>query len=142
MPWLSWTVFNSRRTPKPEFDRLADLLSASGAPVAFVRYAEGGLLSNMQAFRSDLVLATANSMSMVAEAIASGRPTGILFADGYRPPKRDAKELKALISHGRAFPVTFSAMGADAVLKGAEALKLSPVSQLDVLYQAIVRAGI
>ena len=51
MPWLDWTVFDSRRSPKEEFDRLVSLVEASGAEVEFVRFAEHGLLVEQSGLR-------------------------------------------------------------------------------------------
>jgi hypothetical protein len=110
--------------------------------VEFVRFAERGLLSNNPAFRSDLVLVTADSMSMLAESIASRRPTGILFADRYKPPKRDAIEHTAMITDRRAFPLRFSGLTADALLKGTAGLETLPGSQLDALYETLAKYGV
>ena len=142
MPWLRWTVFDSRRSPKEEFDRLVARVEESGVGVEFVRFGEHGLLSNNPAFRSDLVLVTADSMSMLAESIASQRPTGILFADRYKPPERDAIEHLAMIADKRAFPITFSDLNAEALLKGAGALETLPHPQLETLYETVARYGI
>lgn len=142
MPWLSWTFFDSRRSPEAEIDRLAEIVKASGAPIELVRFGQKGLLSNADAFRSDLVLVTADSMSMLAESIASGRPTGILFADRYKPPKRDAVEHRAMLGDRRAFEVTFSGLTAEALTAGAAAVETLPGSQLDILYETLARFGI
>jgi hypothetical protein len=142
MPWLGWTVFDSRRSPKAEFDHLVALVEESGAGVEFVRFGERGLLSNNPAFASDLVLVTADSMSMLAESIASQRPTGILFADRYEPPKRDAIEHQAMIADKRAFPVTFSGLTAEALREGVHRIETLPTSQLDELYETLARHGI
>lgn len=142
MPWLKWTMFDSRRSPKDAFDRLVQIVEASGAPVAFVRFAEKGLLSNNPAFGSDVVLVTADSMSMLAESIASRRPTGILFADDYVPPKRDAIEHQAMIADRRAFPITMSGLTAAALAEGVAGLEALPRSQLDSLYETVTRYGI
>lgn len=142
IPWLTWTLFDSRRSPKEAFDRLVALVEDSGGGVEFVRFEKSGLLSNNPAFASDLVLVTADSMSMLAESIASKRPTGILFADTYQPPKRDEKELVAMIADRRAFRVTFSGLTAEALLRGAAGLETLPTSQLDALYETMKRHGI
>lgn len=142
MPWVRWTFFDSRRSPEAEIDRLMEVVSAGDAPVEFVRFADSGLLSNNPAFRSDLVLVTADSTSMLAESIASCRPTGILFADRYQPPQRDAIELQAMIADRRAFPISLSALTADALLKGAGGVETLSGSQLDALYETLMRYGI
>lgn len=142
MPWLGWTVYDSRRTPKAEFDRLVEVVRSDGAPIEFVRFSDEGLLSNRAAFASDLVLVTADSMSMLTESIAARRPTGILFADAFEPPKRDANEQQALIAERRAFRVTFSGLSADAILNGAAGVEALQGSQLDDLCATLARHGI
>jgi uncharacterized protein len=142
MPWLRWTFFDSRRSPEAEIDHLVDVVRSKSSHVDFVRFGERGLLSNNPAFASDLVLVTADSMSMLAESIASQRPTGILFADRYKPPQRDAIEHMAMIADRRAFPITFSGLDAEALLKGAAGLETLPHSQLDALYETVARYGI
>ena len=117
-------------------------IEAGGAPVEFVRFAAGGLLSNQRAFGSDLVLVTADSMSMLAEAIAARRPAGILFADDYRPPKRDAVEQAALVANRRAFRLRFSGLVAEALISGAADLRVLQGSELDALYDTLARHGI
>jgi uncharacterized protein len=142
MPWLKWTIFDSRRSPKEAFDGLVALVAEKCSGVDFVRFGERGLLSNNPAFSSDLVLVTADSMSMLAESIASKRPTGILFADRYEPPPRDTVEHLAMITDKRAFPVTFSGLTADALTRGVAGLETLPHSQLDALYETVARRGI
>ncbi len=142
LPWLKWTFFDSRRSPEQEIDHLVELTKASGAPIEFVRFAERGLLSNNPAFTSDLVLVTADSMSMLAESIASRRPTGILFADRYKPPERDAIEHRAMMADRRAFPVTYSGLTAKTLLDGVAGLEPLPASQLEMLYESLARHGI
>ena len=141
-PWLRWTVFDSRRSPKDAFDRLVAIVEEAGVAIDFVRFAEGGLLSNNPAFASDLVLVTADSMSMLAESIASQRPTGILFADRYAPPKRDAIEHRAMMADQRAFAVTISGLTPETLLGGAAGVEVLPHSQLDALYETVSRYGI
>jgi hypothetical protein len=141
-PRLQWTVFDSRRTPASPFGRFAAVLAEEQAPVRVVRFDAGGLLSNLSAFESDLLLVTADSMSMISEAIAAGRPTGILSADAYEAPKRDADELALLLAEKRAFALTFSGLSASAVLAAAPRLSLVTASQLDMLYDALVQHGI
>ena len=79
---------------------------------------------------------------MLAESIASCRPTGILFADRYQPPKRDAIEHLAMIADRRAFPISFSGLTAKRSSPGAAGLETLPGSQLDALYETITRYGI
>lgn len=141
-PWLKWTLFDSRRAPKAEFDHLVEILHANQAPIKVIRFSEHGLLSNNPAFGSDLVLVTADSMSMLAESIAASRPTGILFADRYKPPVRDAIEHRAMIADRRAFPITLSELTSDRLLAGVAGLETLPGSQLETLYRTVTRYGV
>ena len=142
LPWLRWTVFDSRRTPAVPFRRFTEIVAASGAPIEIVRYAEGGLLSNDAAFRSDVVLVTADSMSMICESVAARRPTGVLFADAYRPPAHDALEIEALMRLRRIFPLGMSEFDAATLTSRAGHLDLLQASQLDLLYATLEKHGI
>ena len=115
---------------------------AEQAPVRVVRFDTGGLLSNLAAFESDLLLVTADSMSMISEGIAAGRPTGILSADAYKAPRRDAEELAYLVAGRRAYSLRFSEIDAAAILSAVPSLKLMRESQLDALHATLVRFGI
>ena len=142
LPQLRWTVFDSRRTPEKPFAAFVQFVAASGAPVDVVSYAAGGLLSNKQAFESDLLLVTADSMSMISEAIAGGRPTGVIFPEDYSAPKRDAREHATLLSQRRLFRLSFSDLSKENLAAGAAALALVDGSELDRLYATIMRHGI
>ena len=124
------------------FERFTEILAAEQAPVRVVRFDTGGLLSNLAAFESDLLLVTADSMSMISEGIAAGRPTGILSADAYKAPRRDAEELAYLVAERRAYSLRFSEIDAAAILSAVPSLKLMRESQLDALHATLVRFGI
>ncbi len=70
-----WIVSNSRRTPDAVGDRLAALVSTDGAVERFidVRSAGTGTLGELLA-ASELVAVTADSSSMLSEAVWSRRP--------------------------------------------------------------------
>jgi mitochondrial fission protein ELM1 len=142
LPRLRWTVFDSRRTPAEPFDHFVEATAPIRSSVEVVRFAEGGLLSNMAAFRSDLVLVTADSMSMIAEAIAARRPTVILFADDYRAPKRDKVEHDLVIARRWAFPLRFSDLEASAFLTALPRVVPMSELQLDGLHATMSRFGI
>jgi mitochondrial fission protein ELM1 len=142
MPWLRWTVFDSRRTPKRGLQRFAEILARSAAPIDVVRYSEAGLLSNSAAFKSDLVLVTADSMSMISESVAARRPTGILFPDDYQASRRDRLEHELLTSKGTAFELKFSALEAKAIMAALPGIRLMAESQLDILFRTIECFGI
>lgn len=142
LPWLKWTLSDSRRTPKDAFDLLLKRLRDAHVRVEVVRFAKAGPLSNAFAFRSDLVLSTADSMSMMSESVAAARPTGVLMADRYKTPPGDAKEIAAMLADRRVFSLTFSELTSARLLAGASEVETLRDSQLDVLYRTIASFGI
>ncbi len=76
-----------------------------------VRYAQSGLASNADAFECDIVLVTADSLSMVTEAVAAGRPTLVISPDAYTGPRRDQRELEALQAQRLIARTTFGELG-------------------------------
>ena len=96
----SLLVYDSRRTTAARFDRLTEPLSRFGHRVSIHRFGTHGVASNADAFRADIVIVTADSLSMATEAIASGRPTIVAAAGDYRGPRRDRAEFAALAGAG------------------------------------------
>jgi hypothetical protein len=47
-----------------------------------------------------------------------------------------------MLADRRAFPLTFSELTADALLKGAGTIETLPKSQLETLYETLTRHGI
>jgi len=114
----SLLAFDSRRTRADLFDRLARALSALGPRAAIHRFADGGLGSNAAAFEADAILVSADSLSMIHEAVAAGRPTVVLSASAYRPPRRDRAEIDALARSGNVGQETLDGL-TTATLAGA-----------------------
>lgn len=137
LPDLTWTVFDSRRTPSLPFEHFCRRIDAGPASIGIVRYDRSGLLSNKQAFEADIVLVTADSMSMISEAVAAGRPTIVVEPDRYRPPRRDAREHAVLLAQRRIHRLRFSELDAERLVRGTAALDLIPQSEPERLYAAI-----
>ena len=116
MPQWSLLAYDSRRTSQDLFDAFAAALGADGSRVRIVRFAEAGLASNAEAFGCDLVLVTADSLSMITEAVASGRPTLVLSAPGYVGPKRDRREIDALVGQSSIARAGFDTLDRRALL--------------------------
>ncbi|MEM8855655.1 MAG: ELM1/GtrOC1 family putative glycosyltransferase [Pseudomonadota bacterium] len=89
------SVFDSRRTPQAPFAAMQKSL-AGHARVSLHPFRTGGVNSNRAAFEADAVIVTADSLSMVSECIAAGRPTMVVKTATYRGPKRDRGELAGL----------------------------------------------
>lgn len=95
----SWgaAVYDSRRTPSGPFAVLEQMLSGHER-IAVHPFRTGGVNSNRAAFEADCVIVTADSLSMVSECVAAGRPTLVVKASAYRGPKRDRGELDGLVA--------------------------------------------
>jgi len=108
----TWSLlaFDSRRTEPRLFDRLQNAMAPFGERVRMHRYQDGGMASNAAAFQADLVIVTADSLSMTTEALASSRPTLVAAADSYIGPARDRAEFESLARAGRIGRITFGAL--------------------------------
>ncbi|MBB3772062.1 hypothetical protein FHS55_002671 [Angulomicrobium tetraedrale] len=69
---VRWRIANSRRTPDAVSDRLK-ALALAGA-LEFLDYRDAGAGSVRDLFGADAVVVTEDSMSMLAEGLAAGRP--------------------------------------------------------------------
>lgn len=114
LPEVRLVLYDSRRTAAALFDRLVAALPAERIIVH--RFADGGIGSNRAAFAADLVLVTADSLSMITEALSAGRPTLVIRADAYRGPRRDRQEIAALAGAGLIAEATFGAVDAERLL--------------------------
>ncbi|MDQ0509547.1 ELM1/GtrOC1 family putative glycosyltransferase [Ancylobacter amanitiformis] len=70
---VRWRVANSRRTPEAVSDRFKALAQA-GTLAEFLDYRDAGAGSVRDLFGADAVVVTEDSMSMLAEGLAAGRP--------------------------------------------------------------------
>jgi hypothetical protein len=109
-PRWSLLAFDSRRTAATLFDRFQDAMAPLGERVRIHRFAHSGVASNAPAFRADLALVTADSLSMTTEALAASRPTLVAAAEKYVGPARDRAELEWLARAGRIGRTTFATL--------------------------------
>lgn len=98
-PQWELALYDSRRTAPALFETLVQRLDAFGDRVSVRRFM-AGTNSNSEAFRADLVMVTADSLSMITEAVAAARPTLVVGADTYAGPRRDRSELDDMTSRG------------------------------------------
>ncbi|WP_205648509.1 ELM1/GtrOC1 family putative glycosyltransferase [Acuticoccus kandeliae] len=132
-------AYDSRRTSAGLFDGFIEALAPLGARLSSHRYADGGVASNTPAYGADLVMVTADSMSMITESLAAGRPTKIIRAEAYAGPPRDRREVGVLVGRGLVSTATF------ATLDLARLLDTPPpprVSQPDALSRLLQARGI
>ncbi|MEL6234835.1 MAG: ELM1/GtrOC1 family putative glycosyltransferase [Pseudomonadota bacterium] len=124
----------SRRTGRAAEARLRTKLPASGflARKIWGEGARGGLLPLMGA--ADLIITTADSATMIGEAVATGRPVLVLEPASSRPAPRHLQVLSGLAARGR--------IGRLALAELPETIAtahLRPIAQspLDVLAEAL-----
>ncbi|WP_020185207.1 ELM1/GtrOC1 family putative glycosyltransferase [Methylopila sp. 73B] len=137
---LEVVVSNSRRTPASGFDRFVAALKPAGDAVRIIDFRSAGLMSNLDAFAADAVIVTADSMSMVAEAIAARRPTVVARPDGYRVPGRDAAELAVHVRRGLAFDASLLDLARMGWTHRLDRLSILTEHPLDRLADVIERA--
>lgn len=130
---LEVLVSNSRRTPADGFDALVADLASCGAEVTVIDFRRQGLMSNAEVFSTDAIIVTADSMSMIAEAIAARRPTVIARPDGYRPPARDAREIAAHVRSNLALVASVSELARPGWIDRLDGLRPLDANPLDRL---------
>ncbi|GLK55322.1 hypothetical protein JOD31_000243 [Methylopila capsulata] len=133
-------VSNSRRTPAAGFDRFVAEMEPIGGAVRVIDFRSAGLMSNLEAYAADAVIVTADSMSMIAEAIAARRPTVVARPDGYRVPRRDAAEIAVHVRRGLAFEADLSDLARMGWVGRLDRLSVLTEHPLDQLAEAIKRA--
>jgi mitochondrial fission protein ELM1 len=88
-----WRVTNSRRSP-PELAPLFERLGREGVVAEFVDFAKAGLSSAKALFGADVLLVTEDSLSMLSEGLAAGRPVVAL-----RPKKTKRSEFTETVAY-------------------------------------------
>lgn len=137
LPDARFLLFDSRRTDAVLFDRLVAGLPAERVDVR--RFAAGGVASNRDAFGADLVLVSADSLSMITESLAAARPTLVIRAAGYHGPRRDREEIDAMQRSGLIATETFATIDRAAALA---APRPPQVSQTAALAQLLASRGV
>ncbi|MCF3935114.1 mitochondrial fission ELM1 family protein [Acuticoccus sp. M5D2P5] len=136
-----WTldVYDSRRTATGLFDAFLDALAPLGPRLTAHRFAAGGVASNADAYAADLVMVTADSLSMVTESISAARPTLVIRAENYVGPARDRLEIDTLISRRLVAATDFAALDHDVLI----ATPCPPrVSQPEALSRLLAERGL
>jgi mitochondrial fission protein ELM1 len=94
-PQISIDVFNSRRTPSVISSQFVEnpKYSDNNRHIRFHDFQKSGFRSNSQAYANDLIFVTADSMSMISEAVSAQRPVIVIVPRGYKIPSADQIEL-------------------------------------------------
>ncbi|MEM9224286.1 MAG: ELM1/GtrOC1 family putative glycosyltransferase [Pseudomonadota bacterium] len=125
-------VYDSRRTNDRTFAAFATAV-ADEPRIALHRFVDGGLGSNSAAFDADAVIVTADSLSMMTEALAAGRPTHVVRAETYRGPPRDQGEIARLSADGLVARSTFADFTLEGLMATPTPPRVSRVAELSAL---------
>jgi mitochondrial fission protein ELM1 len=130
-----WIVSNSRRTPPEASERLAALAGEPGSPIEEfidVRNAGSGTLADLFA-RSDVVLATVDSSSMVSEAVWARRPVIAVVPASSRLPDQEQEYRGYIEASGWARSITIADLDVDRLLMALQEIRPLEPNPLDLL---------
>ncbi len=130
-----WIVSNSRRTPQEASDRLTALAAEPGGPVeCFIDVRSPGSEPLASLFaRSDAVLATVDSSSMVSEAVWARRPVIAVAPASSRLPDQEQEYRDYLEASGWARSIAIADLKVERLLKALQEIKPLEANPLDLL---------
>lgn len=142
---MTLKVYNSRRTPDFVSDGLKDVLASlrhhEGGDHLYQDHRVTGFGSNHSGYAADAILVTADSMSMITEAVCSQRPVGILKTRGHTMPAADRLEVRPLLDAGHAVMVDLKEPNIDAwisMLKACNPYRRDHTGDLATSLQAVL----
>jgi mitochondrial fission protein ELM1 len=130
-----WIVSNSRRTPQEASDRLAALAAEPGSPVESfidVRSAGSETLAGLFA-RSELVIATVDSSSMVSEGVWVRRPVIAVAPASSRLSDHEQEYRDYLEASGWARSIAIADLKVERLLPALREIKPLSANPLDLL---------
>ena len=133
------TITTSPRTPDEAYTALKPAIDRSAGAVSIIDFRSAGPGSIDAAFDCDVMLVTADSMSMMTEAALSRRPA-IALAPEITQPHRDDEAVAGLVAER--WLAVLPLAGLDAQRLAATATKLTPLAEnhLDRLASLVARA--
>jgi mitochondrial fission protein ELM1 len=131
---IAWRVSTSRRSPRYVADLMTGL-EANGAVAEFIDYQLSGPSSGNDLFGADVLVVTEDSLSMLSEAMAAGRP--VVSLKPARVRENDDTEIVAYqIAQGWIASVPIAELDVDAFVVAA--LKPRPaVSATEMIRRAL-----
>jgi hypothetical protein len=133
---LRWRISTSRRSPRYVAD-LMTALEANGTVAEFIDYQLSGPASGNALFGADVLVVTEDSLSMLSEAMAAGRP--VVSLRPARVRENDDTEIVAYqIAQGWIASVPIAELGVDSFV--AAVLKpRAPVGATEMIRRALAR---
>jgi mitochondrial fission protein ELM1 len=135
---LRLTVVTSPRTPAAAYAAIESALGDLDPAVSLIDYRREGAGSIEKAFDTDLILVTADSMSMMTEAALSRRPA-LALAPRVVRHHRDDEAVQALEIAGRIRLITLSDTTVEAVAAAIPELQPMTENHLDRLAAIILK---
>ena len=128
---VRWVVSTSRRSPPQLADLLRDL-RAEGVVEHYVDFAERGIGSAGSVFESDVLVVTEDSLSMLSEGLAAGRPVVAL-----RPQRSTHCEMSEVVAYqigqGWLASVPMVGLDTDTFVRALLALRLPDWTARDII---------
>jgi mitochondrial fission protein ELM1 len=134
-----WIVSNSRRTPPEASDRLSRLAAEPGSPIIeFIDVRGAGAKSLGELFaRSDAIIATVDSSSMVSEAVWARRPMIAVSPASSTVPASEQEYRRYLEASGWARSIPIAELTVDGVLAALSDIKPLEANPLDLLAETL-----
>ncbi len=129
---IRWNIVTSRRTPESFYAVLDALPPQERAMLRITDYRQQGAGSIDAAYSADLIAVTGDSLSMVSEAVATGRRTLVLLAETTHP-FRDGEAVASLAAEQRLTALPIAALSIDVLEKKLSSLTPFAHNHLDVL---------
>lgn len=137
---ISLRIATSPRTPQGAYDALEPL--AGRANVRFIDFREAGPGSAGPVYECDAMLVTADSMSMITEAVAAQRPA-VALAPARTQPNADDEAVESLVKDGRLRVLALADASAQSLDPAFASITPMRENHLDVLAETVLsRVGL
>jgi mitochondrial fission protein ELM1 len=133
---VRFVLSTSRRTPDAALDHLGPVARDPAVVGEWIDWRTAGPGSIGRALAADAVAVTADSMSMISEAVAMRRPT-VVLDPAVRTASRDDAALDPLLAAGAARRLALAAAGPADLLAALAATTPMPGNPLDALDAAV-----
>lgn len=136
---IAWWVTSSRRTPDATADALKALVEAHPKNISFLDFRHSQPGSSDPLFNADAILVTADSDTMIAEAVAARRPVVLLTPSIAAAPQPNTR---VLIDEGQVTDLSMSEATPERLLAAIRASKPLSYNALERLYEELLSTGL